>query len=431
MSVNLLEEASLQNQFFKSECQDGYIRFIQTRDYKSDNFLTYIPINTARRFCDGEDIMIGRYGPPVFQILRGIKGAYNVALMKAVPKPNILNDYLYYLLKQEDIFKYVDGLSLRTGGQTGVDLDSLNQYPVLLPEISYQQCVVDVLKTIDSKIELNNRINAELEAIAKTLYDYWFVQFDFPDKNGKPYKTNGGKMVWNEELKREIPEGWRDGSFGEYSRLKGGFAFKSEWWQENGLPVIKIKDINEDYTLSLSNCSCVSEDKYQFAKNYEVYPGDVVIALTGATIGKYGIVTKSEKAVLVNQRVGLFKLGEKPIDKLPFLINSLNQEYFRKTVFVLANGAAQPNISTDQIDEIPLVIPPKALLDKYNEICPPFYEVIIKNQTENQQLSELRDWMLPMLMNGQVTVGSSAENKASYKIEEEMRMAAEPEKIIR
>ena len=306
----------------------------------------------------------------------------------------------------------------------GATMPSLNttlmdNIPLFLPSLSIQKKVADVLSSLDSKIELNNRINAELEAMAKTLYDFWFVQFDFPDTNGKPYKTSGGKMVWNEELKRVVPEGWDNGRFGGYAKLKGGYAFKSAWWAESGLPVIKIKDINEDYTLSIENCSYVGEDKYLIAKNYEACSGDVVIALTGATVGKYGIVTKTQKPILVNQRVGLFKLGKKPLDNLPFLINSLNQEYFRKTVFVLASGAAQPNISTDQIDEIPLVIPQKEILIKFNKTCSSFYENIIKNQLENQQLAELRDWLLPMLMNGKVTVKDMEE--------ENLAMAAEPE----
>ena len=100
---------------FKSEIQDGYIRLIQTRDYKADKFLTFIPIHSTRKFCTKQDIMIGRYGPPVFQILRGLEGAYNVALMKAIPKSNILNDYLYYFLKQEFIHMYI---SVRTRNHT-------------------------------------------------------------------------------------------------------------------------------------------------------------------------------------------------------------------------------------------------------------------------------------------------------------------------
>jgi type I restriction enzyme S subunit len=312
-------------------------------------------------------------------------------------------EFLYYYLSSKSFSTFINSQCAQSV-QPNINLGQVGELPIVKFPSTYQKKISSVLSTLDSKIELNNRSNLELEAIAKTLYDYWFVQFDFPDKNGMPYKTSGGKMVWNEELKREIPEGWENGFFGDYAKLKGGFAFKSSWWTETGLPVIKIKDINEDYTLSLKNCSCVNEDKYGIAKNYEVHPGDVVIALTGATVGKYGIVTKSEKQVLVNQRVGFFKLGEMPLKKLPFLINSLNQEYFRKTVFVLASGAAQPNISTDQIDAIPLIIPKGEIIKRYNESCKSFYEVIIKNQTENQKLTELRDWLLPMLMNGQVKV---------------------------
>ncbi len=310
-------------------------------------------------------------------------------------------------------------MSFMTGssGQSELDKVVLLNIKTKIPKDSTTQIkIASILSSLESKIELNNRINAGLEAMAKTMYDYWFVQFDFPcpelvegplansDIVGKPYKTSGGKMVWNEELKRKIPEGWNNGSFGDYANLKGGYAFKSSWWKEKGVPVIKIKDINEDSTLSLENCAFVGEDKYSLTKNYEAFTGDVVIALTGATIGKYGIVTKSQKPILVNQRVGLFKLGIKPLEKLPFLINSLNQEYFRKTVFVIASGAAQPNISTDQIDEIPLVIPRKEILDNFNLNCSFSYKNIIKNQIENQQLTSLRDWLLPLLMNGQVKV---------------------------
>ncbi|MFM6268745.1 MAG: restriction endonuclease subunit S, partial [Dolichospermum sp.] len=177
---------------FSNVPKDGYVRLIQIRDYKTDGFITYIPQELARRFCDEKDIMIGRYGPPIFQICRGLKGAYNVALMKAIPEKNILNDYLYYFLKQNSLFEYIDSLSLRTGGQTGVDIECLKKYPIHLPALNYQEKVVKVLSSLDDKIELNNRINSELENLAKTIYDYWFVQFDFPDENGTPYKSSGG-----------------------------------------------------------------------------------------------------------------------------------------------------------------------------------------------------------------------------------------------
>ena len=325
-----------------------------------------------------------------------------------------INRFYYYYFQLDNIQKYF--YDVATGSTIkNLSLKSLQDFQVPLPEENEWKNISKILSSLDSKIELNNRINAELEAMAKTLYDYWFVQFDFPYSPtsegclqdgvvGKPYKSSGGAMVWNEELKREIPEGWEVKSFGNYSKSKGGFAFKSEWWSESGIPVIKIKDIQENYTLGFSDISFVSEDKYDITKSFEVSAGDVVIAMTGATVGKYGIVPIKDKPILVNQRVAFFDLGKEPILKLPFLINSLNQKYFRDTVFSLASGAAQPNISNTQIDGIPLVIPSREIIDSYNLKLAPVYKTILNNQAENQKLSELRDWLLPMLMNGQVRV---------------------------
>ena len=325
-----------------------------------------------------------------------------------------INRFYYYYFQLDNIQKYF--YDVATGSTIkNLSLKSLQDFQVPLPEENEWKNISKILSSLDSKIELNNRINAELEAMAKTLYDYWFVQFDFPYSPtsegclqdgvvGKPYKSSGGAMVWNDELKREIPEGWEVKSFGNYSKSKGGFAFKSEWWSESGIPVIKIKDIQENYTLGFSDISFVSEDKYDITKSFEVSAGDVVIAMTGATVGKYGIVPIKDKPILVNQRVAFFDLGKEPILKLPFLINSLNQKYFRDTVFSLASGAAQPNISNTQIDGIPLVIPSREIIDSYNLKLAPVYKTILNNQAENQKLSELRDWLLPMLMNGQVRV---------------------------
>jgi len=383
------------------------------------------PNENAMPFYETNNILVGNIRPYLKKIwFANQEGGCSADVLVFEVKKGYDPKFIYYALFRDDFFNHMMQGSKGTKMPRG---DKNQILDFLVPDFDFttQQKIASVLSSLDSKIELNNRINAELEAMAKTLYDYWFVQFDFPDINGKPYKTSGGKMVWNKELKREIPEGWKLGCFGEYVKVKGGYAFKSSWWTEEGLPVIKIKDINEDYTLSIENCSYVNKDKYESAKNYEAFPGDVVIALTGATIGKYGVVTKSEKPVLVNQRVGLFKLGNEPLIKLPFLINSLNQEYFRKTVFVIANGAAQPNISTDQIDEIPLILPQNKILENFNNKCSSFYGTILNNQTENKELSSLRDWLLPMLMNGQVTVGGSVEKKIEYEIEEEMRMVAE------
>jgi type I restriction enzyme S subunit len=321
-----------------------------------------------------------------------------VRLLTLIPQKDKLDvDYLFYNLK----------LNRQNGtgsGQPQITIPEISDKIISVPPLFTQQKIASVLSALDAKIELNNRINAELEAMAKTLYDYWFVQFDFPDKNGKPYKTNGGKMVWNEELKREIPEGWEDGTFENYCPSTGGFAFKSNWWTSEGVAVAKIKDIKENYTLDTSDLARVDMSDKEIDDKFLAKAGDVLIAMTGATVGKYAIVPITDYPIYVNQRVGYFSLGKDPTNLLPFLINSMNQSYFRYAIFTLANGAAQPNISNNQINSIQLLLPDKKLIEQYNEMFKPYYKKIINNQLENQKLTELRDWLLPMLMNGQVKV---------------------------
>ena len=332
------------------------------------------------------------------------------------------NDYIYYLLKNNYSI-------LRTAATGSTALPLLNKTDFDLLEVNIienlptQQKIAAVLSALDDKIELNNTINAELEAIAKTLYDYWFVQFEFPNSEGKPYKSSGGAMEYNAILKREIPKGWEVKTIGDYCKSTGGFAFKSSWWTNEGEAVIKIKDIQEDYTINLDDLSYVNLSDKIVDDKFKAKPGDVLIAMTGATIGKYAIVPITEKPLYVNQRVGYFNLGEKPIFKLPFFINSLNQSYFRETVFALASGAAQPNISNEQINNISLLFPEEEFIKMYNSKLYGCYKRILLNLKQNQELAQLRDWLLPMLMNGQVKVVDEQYNTVNNVVS----MAAESE----
>lgn len=355
--------------------------------------------------------------------------ASGIFVLRNIIEDKLDTDYLYHFLKS-NIFK--DFIKKRkASGSTIHHLyqRDLSQFEINLPEISKQKKISAILNVIDSKIELNNRINAELEAMAKTLYDYWFVQFDFPNEHGKPYKSSGGKMVYNKELKREIPEGWEVGTIKDYCPSTGGFAFKSSWWTNHGVSVIKIKDIREDYTIDITNLAKVDLSNKKVEDKFKTKPGDILIAMTGATVGKYGIVPKTDFPIYVNQRVGCFNLGNDPTEKLPYFINSLNQPYFRSTIFLLASGAAQPNISNEQINNISLLIPNNEIVEKFNNKFAPFYNRILNNQSQNQHLASLRDWLLPMLMNGQVTV-KEAEGRVGETFGiavESQRMAAEPE----
>lgn len=137
---------------FKYSESDEYIRLIQIRDYKSDDFLTYIPRHLARKFCSADDIMIGRYGPPIFQILRGIEGAYNVALIKTTPNEKILKNYLYLVLKQEKLFNLIEAMSRRTSGQTGVEMPALKGYLFPLPPKHEQHAIAETIYDVDALI---------------------------------------------------------------------------------------------------------------------------------------------------------------------------------------------------------------------------------------------------------------------------------------
>lgn len=281
--------------------------------------------------------------------------------------------------------------------------DKIKDCTVWIPELDDQKAIGRLLASLDEKIQLNKRINDNLEAMAKQFYDYWFVQFDFPNEEGKPYKSSGGAMVWNEKLKRKIPNGWTVETVGTYANCKSGYAIKSSDFKAKGIPVIKIGNIQEDYTLNMNGCQYIDNNAN---KLFYVYQNDVVIAMTGATIGKFAIVPYSETGYFVNQRVGKFELGNNPIKKMPYLINSLKIDYFRNQIFQLASGCAQPNISAEQINNISLLYPSTKILSVYNMKCKWMYEQIANCRYQIDVLTKLRDKLLPLLMNGQASVNS-------------------------
>lgn len=300
--------------------------------------------------------------------------------------------YIYYKLNQIDFSRYVTG-----SAQPKLTKDNLNRIELQIHKSTDQQNIAAVLSALDAKIELNNRINTELEAMAKTLYDYWFVQFDFPDANGKPYKSSGGKMVWNEELKREIPEGWNNSNILAVADLFGGGTpskKKSEYWGGH-IPFFTPTDttsdvyqiVTEDYitTEGLSNCSSIL---------FNV--GTVFITARGS-VGKL-VITACEMAM--NQSCYALKMkGDIGTAFLYFLTKELIHH-----LRVKSTGSVFDSIVTNDIIHTHLSIPPLTVIAKYSKIVEPFFNQIQLNTKQNMELASLRDWLLPMLMNGQVKV---------------------------
>ena len=375
MVSNFMESTTSEKNIDRFSLKKGYVAFTKDSETRDD---IGVPTYIAE---DLDNTVLG----------------YHCALVK--PDENIISGkYLNAFLHSDYIKRYFELNATGSGMRYTLSVDTLYNIPILAPSLDIQKRIGDLFSNIDRKIRINRSLNHYLEAMAKQLYDYWFVQFDFPYENGKPYKSSGGKMVWNDRLKREIPLGWDSMTIGEYAPCKGGYAFKSSSFCEEGIPVIKIGNIQEDYTLNMSDSQCISDftNVSYFAHRY-----DLVIAMTGATIGKFAV---SQREYLINQRVGRFDLGNNPIYKLGYILNSLKQDYFREQIFQISGGCAQPNISSDQIDSIVILKPDTSLLSEFNERC----ESLISQQSELllqiEHLITLRNEILPLLMNGQIGI---------------------------
>ena len=307
--------------------------------------------------------------------------------------------YLYYMLSQDYFFDYMMSGSKGSKMPRG-DKQQIMEFELDLPPLDKQKRIADILGSLDDKIELNNKINSNLESQAQALFKRWFVDFEFPDANGNPYKSSGGEFI-DSEL-GGIPKGWKLGDLSFYCKIKSGFAFKSSWWEDKGIRVVKIKNIQSDNTLNLNDCSFVSEDKVACAIKFKVVAGDLVIAMTGATIGKFAIVPRTKEILLVNQRVGKFFLGDTPIDKLPFIYNLLKQDTIITEIINRGQGSAQPNISPSDIETIHIIVPDNMNIDAYNNIAKPLFDTIINSNEETQKLINLRNTLLPKLMNNEI-----------------------------
>ena len=263
-----------------------------------------------------------------------------------------------------------------------------------------QQKIAAVLSALDAKIELNNQINSELEKIAKTIYDYWFVQFDFPDANGKPYKSSGGKMVWNEELKREIPEGWE---------VKNLFSSQYTKLVPTGVTYFE----GEKIYLSTSEVENSQIINHSIKTNYLNRKSRANMQPKSKTIW-FARMKDTKKIILIDDYCDdlienyIFSTGFAGIElknnSLYFLWNYINSKDFEDIKNRYSTGTTQKSITNEGIKKIKILISSQDLLNIFDSKASNVYKKIYVNNKQNQTLAELRDWLLPMLMNGQVKV---------------------------
>ncbi|BCO20048.1 hypothetical protein KUC3_29050 [Alteromonas sp. KC3] len=288
-------------------------------------------------------------------------------------------DYVYYALKLELKRLREKSQGSQTKFLTMPILTGIHFRDITGDE---QSKIANVLSVIDKKIELNNRINAELEAMAKTLYDYWFVQFDFPDANGNSYKTSGGKMVYNPILKREIPEGWEVKNLGDISHIKAGgdkpTGYSETQTDDNQVPIFS-NGITED-------------GLYGYTSKATIEFPSITVSARG-TIGYAVLRTKPFVPI-----IRLLVLTPYHSEDIKFLDEAVKRIGFENS------GSVQQQLTVPQISKINIIYPPQIIREQYAGAVMGSVKKIELLKEQSRDLKALRDWLLPMLMNGQVTV---------------------------
>ena len=285
--------------------------------------------------------------------------------------------FVYYAMLRDDFFIHMMKGSKGSKMPRG-DKNQILDFIIPDFDLPKQHKIASVLSVLDSKIDLNNKINTELEAMAKLIYDYWFVQFDFPDQNGKPYKSSGGKMVWSEELKREIPKGWEVRKIENLATIQRGNLITEETANTSGDIKVVAAGINYSY----------KHDESNFAEN------TITVSSSGANAGYINLwrepIYASDCIVLrgINDTMTFYIWGYLNLVKG----HVLNQ----------AHGSAQPHVYPSDLENLFWVEPSKNTLNQFSNIIIPLNKKNGVKLRENQKLVELRDWLLPMLMNGQV-----------------------------
>ena len=341
--------------------------------------------NSSTKVLQINDIIISARGTVGAMAMLKKPLAFNQSCFGLRGKTEIINqEYLFYYLKN-----YMKVLKAKTQGSVfdTINLATFDLIDLNLPTLDKQERIAHILATIDNKIDANQAINAELESMAKTIYDYWFLQFEVPNEEGKPYKSSGGKMVWCEELKREIPEGWELTTLGEMFHITMGSSPKGDSLNEVKCG-IEFYQGSTDFGNIYPNERVYTTSPIRKATSQDVLlsvrapVGDMNIAMNDCCIGRGLAAIHSESTLLT--------------------WNTLKSLHSYFDVYN-NNGTTFGALTADLLKGlITLNIPPR-LIQEYEKQVSGFEKIIRNKELESRSLSSLRDFLLPTLMNGQVT----------------------------
>jgi type I restriction enzyme S subunit len=312
--------------------------------------------------------------------------------------------YYYYFFRSFSGRSLIRSIveQVAAAGIRGSDLAKLK---VPVPALQQQHAVADLLSALDNKIENNRLMNETLEEMARAIFKSWFVDFDpvhAKARGEQPAHMNAETAAlfpsgFGED---DLPEGWRTETLGNFVDIQNGYSFKSKDWQEAGIPVVKIGSVKPSF-VDVQSVSYVSDTIAAERSNFRLEVGDVLIGLTGY-VGEVGRVPKCDPTPLLNQRVGRVRFQNKEFD--PFIYTALRQSDFKIYAENQAHGSAQPNVSTKQLKAFQIVNAGDKILNVFRQLTKPLFEKSIANVSENANLANLRDTLLPKLMSGEIRV---------------------------
>jgi type I restriction enzyme S subunit len=400
------------------EYWDGDVPWIGIRDatgnhglmiHKTNQYTNSLGIeNSSARVLPANTVCLSRTASVGYVVVMGVPMATSQDFVNWVCGDAIDYRFLKYILlaEHDSLLRFASGTTHQT-----IYFPEAKAFHVCLPLKQEQIRIADVLQSLDDRIALLRETNATLEAMAQALFKSWFVDFD-------PVHANAGNQTatlppelqtlfpatFTETPQGLVPEGWCVGTIADLASVKGGFAYKSTDFSNSGLPVLKIKNIVGDGTVDVGDVQRISRALAEKTNRFALADGDVLMAMTGATIGKVGVVvTLNDETPYLNQRVAKFE-EKKPNESNAWLIFTAFQNAFMTEQIVnAASGSAQPNISAAGIESAKLTLPnSNQVLRAFDDAVSPLFSVWINNHKQAQTLATLRDTLLPRLISGQL-----------------------------
>ena len=358
--------------------------------------------NSSTKVLQINDIIISARGTVGAMAMLKKPLAFNQSCFGLRGKTEIINqEYLFYYLKN-----YMKVLKAKTQGSVfdTINLATFDLIDLNLPTLDKQERIAHILATIDNKIDANQAINAELESMAKTIYDYWFLQFEFPNEEGKPYKSSGGKMVWNAELKREIPEGWEAKQIKDIATTNRGISYTAKDLADIGTPILSLASV------SRTGAYIPEGIKYfcgEVPSSKELKPYDLIMCNTDMTqqrevIARCIMVPDIfENVITHTHHITKVSLNDDSYNS--YFCSTTQSSWFHEYVKGFSSGTNVLGLDAKAFDKIWLPVPDKNAAEKYNKTFMKLQKDKSNLLKQNQELASLRDFLLPMLMNGQIT----------------------------